>query len=332
MKNFISFKKSVGILMAAAGVSVWAEGELKIFTAIEVEFPTVPGKVYQLQGSSDLKTWTDLGETVFGNGSTVTRTLSSRRVGVVGFESYRLTVVETAPVGLAPWTLAGGRIVLGDDGGHEWYQFTTETNGTKVSDSESEAFRYTFLRTGENDVQADLTRGGGYYSDRHELFSFHFTTTNSGSYVRDEYRAGRLKDRKVGAFTLGEGGAVVPGGNGGGGSQGSGGGGGIAEAPGSLTGTAWLARSGSSPDRLEFLSGTAGVEQSTEAGDDPKGFTYTYAVRDAVTAVITVRFREDRWEEYTLTFTAAGKGTFVRKEFRSGNLDDTDIGTFERLQ
>jgi hypothetical protein len=51
---------------------------LSIFTAIELEFPTRAGLVYQLQTSPDFTNWTNLGSPIVGDGNTWSNLYSTR--------------------------------------------------------------------------------------------------------------------------------------------------------------------------------------------------------------------------------------------------------------
>ncbi len=44
------------------------EASSRIYTAVELEFPTEVGRIYQVQGSQDLEEWEDIGDKILGNG------------------------------------------------------------------------------------------------------------------------------------------------------------------------------------------------------------------------------------------------------------------------
>jgi hypothetical protein len=79
-------------------------------------------------------------------------------------------------------------------------------------------------------------------------------------------------------------------------------------------------------DYLVFVDGTTGEVRTVGGDADP--FTYTYEVTGGATAKTTVRRAADRYDVWTLTWTGAGTGTFVREEYRDDELDDTDTGRF----
>ncbi len=44
------------------------EASISIYTAVELEFPTEVGRIYQVQSSEDLEEWEDMGDKILGNG------------------------------------------------------------------------------------------------------------------------------------------------------------------------------------------------------------------------------------------------------------------------
>ncbi len=309
---------------------VHAQGDLKIFTAIEVEFATERGKSYQLQGSADLAAWNNIGDPVFGNGNTVNQIFSAKGGGTVTFGNYRLDITEITVPGLAPWSFQGLSLGLGDDGAHEHYDFLSETNGVKVSPTGTDPFTYTFTRTGDNEAQVNLVKGSSAGDKaRRDLYTFTFTAAKLGAFVREEFRGTRLKDRDLGTFTVLDG--TQPPGGGTGGNPGDTNSVPVAP-PASLKGLAYSFLSGATPERLEFLSDTAGIEIEDKPRpdeDEPnKPFGYIYAFTTPTNATLVVSLPDNRRDEYDLTFTQGAQGTFVRREFRGDLLTDTDTGAF----
>ena len=85
---------------------------------------------------------------------------------------------------------------------------------------------------------------------------------------------------------------------------------------------------GETPDLLTFNTATAGVEQGDS---DVTPFTYTFSRSGDSVALLVIRFKADKWDEYDLTYEGGNRGTFVRREFDKGALKDTDSGTFTGL-
>lgn len=324
-------KYTLKLLQLAAGFSgassLAAEippeaGELRIHTAIEVEFGTERGTVYQLQGSSNLMDWSAIGEPVYGLGQPVSRVYSTRSGAEVTFQSYRLELLDAPTNGLAPWSLAGMTLSLDDQPGDDQVRFDTESEGVDLG-TDPDPFHYTFRRTGADTVTADMERG----ADRHELLTLTFTAPGQGTWIREEFRKGTLKDRDVGIFTV-----IAPGGGGTGGQPGGGGSpspGGTVTLPAGLAGTVYTFESGCGPVRLEFTSAGAGIEHGDDVNDDePNVFLYAFSPMGTNTASLVITFKPGRVDTYDLTFTSDLQGRFERRELRNGQLKDTDRGAF----
>jgi hypothetical protein len=310
---------SVAVVAAARGDD--SSAQLNIHTAIEVEFPTESGKVYQLQGSSNLVDWSAIGDPVFGVGRPVSRTFSTRSGANVVFQSYRLDVTAGPTDGFAPWSLSGLTISLDDDSDDDRLFFQSETEGVDEGD-DADRFTYVFSRVDLNTVTVELT----YSNARRESVTFTFSAAGMGTWMREEYRHGRLKDRDVGTFT-------VPGRAGSSGTPTPTTPPGVpTEMPTDLAGLAYLFQDDSTPDRLEFSTGGQGLEVGDDVDDDePNRFTYSYAVTGTNTARLVVNFKPGKYDEYELTFVAGGQGTFVRREFNKDQLKDVDQGSFSAV-
>lgn len=322
------YSRLISLLTAATSVVAVAAvrgdepaAQLKIHTAIEVEFPTESGKVYQLQGSSNLVDWSSIGDPVFGVGRPVSRTFSTRSGASVVFQSYRLDVAAGPTDGFAPWSLSGLTLSLDDDSDDDRLHFQSETEGVDEGD-DADPFTYVFSRVDLNTVTAELT----YSNSRREILTFTFSAAGMGTWMREEYRNGRLKDRDVGSFTIpgpaGSGGTPTP----------TTPPGVPTEMPADLSGLAYLFQDDSTPDRLEFSAGGQGLEVGDDGDDDePNRFTYSYAVTGTNTARLVVNFKPGKYDEYELTFAAGGRGNFVRREFSKDQLKDVDQGSFSAV-
>ena len=317
--SLLTAATSLAALTAVRGDD--SAAQLTIHTAIEVEFPTESGKVYQLQGSSNLVDWSSIGDPVFGVGRPVSKTFSTRSGANVAFQSYRLDVVAGPADGFAPWSLSGLTLSLDDDSDNDLLRFQSETEGVDEGD-DADRFTYVFSRVDLNTVTAELTYSGA----RREVLTFTFSAAGMGTWMREEFRNGRLKDRDVGAFTVaapaGSGGTPppptppgVP-----------------AEMPAALGGVAYLFQDDSTPDRLEFSTDGQGLEVGDDVNDDePNRFTYSYAVTGTNTARLVVTFKPGKYDEYELTFANGARGTFVRREFQKDQLKDVDQGSFSAV-
>jgi hypothetical protein len=328
MKNTHPLLSLAAAVLVAGVASAPAQSadSLRIFTAIEVEYDTTVGKAYQLQGSLNLTDWVNIGQPVLGHGRSVRQVFSMRSGEDVNFASYRLLIEDGPTNGLAPDTFAGLTMNLDEQPGGDLLEFSTATTGVDLG-ADPDPFAYVYTRLTADQAQVELVPTGR--SDaRQEVYVFTFTAPGIGTWMRDEFRNGQLKDRDRGVFR------VVSGNPPGGGTNQppSGTPSVPVEPPASLTGLVYWFQTGLTPDRLEFTTDTTGVEFEDNPrpnDDDPnKPFTYSYRVLSADTASLVVNLPNNRRDEYDLTFTTGAQGKFVRREFRNGVLDDTDRGTF----
>ncbi len=327
------------LLAATRGPVVFGDDEIHIYTAIEVQFSTAPGKLYQLQGSSNLTSWSDVGDPIFGNGRTISQVYSTKRGSEITFASYRLTTATNPVAGLAPWSFAGVSLSLGDDGPSDHYNFESVTNGIQVSGGISEPFIYSLTRTGDNDVQAEIVRGStAYYADRREVYSFTFSTANLGTYVREEFRSSTLKSRRLGTFR-GLAGLVLPPVVGGSNQPPATTNGVVTvpvTSPGSLAGLEYYFHRGVTPDHLQFTTETNAFEVEGQIrlyygqviSGERTPVSYTYSLTSSNKAVLSVTYPKSRRDEYLLTFTQGAQGTFIRTEFKGDRVEDADEGSF----
>lgn len=325
-RHFGSFLSAGCALLSTVVACAQTAGELKVYTAIEVEFLTEPGKAYTLQGSTNLTDWVNIGDPVLGHGRPVNQFFSAKAGGEVSFANYRLLTDAGPTNGWAPWSFTGVRVQLDDQAGHDLVTFTDATSGVEASEDDHDPFTYEFSRLGENEARAALT-----YSDKKlDVLTFNFTSATQGTWVREEFRKGIIKDRDVGVFSVVDGGTVItnpPPTTGGGETN-------VIPVvpPESLAGLSYLFQRGETPDRLDFQTETNGIsrEDNVRSDDDnpDKPFTYTYALTSTNTAALTVSFDASRSFEYDLTFTQGAQGLFVRREIRDGQLKATKSGSF----
>lgn len=303
---------------------------LKIFTAVEVEFETETGKLYQLQGSSNLTDWVDIGAPVFGVGKTISQVFSTRGGGEVNYHNYRLHTSEGPTNGFAPWTFAGLTVNFDDQLEGDLVKFITATNGVDLGEAPDD-FLYSFTRTSLNEVRLVLNYGAMYYgvpsSNKIDVITMTFTAANIGTWVRDEFRKGQMKDRDMGVFSIVTGTNQPP--TGGGTNQPP-----IVNAPipTALTGWTYAFQSGEHPDRLVFSTSASGTEFGDDVNDDePNFFTYTYSLTTSNTASLVVTFKAGKYDQYDITFKNGAQGSFVRKEYDNNLLKDTDRGALSAI-
>lgn len=325
MKHHLNHCLLAAALVSGANSTCTAAAEdnpLRIHRAVEVEIETEHGRSYRLQRSTNMVHWEDVEDSVYGHGGREDRLFSTRREDRPVNEYFRVVVTEAPTNGLAPWSFAGATLHLDDSPGGDSLNFLSETNGIETGSS-TNAFVYSFTRTGTNEVRVE-THPPTYYFDRRNVYLFTFTGQGMGTWVRDEYRKGKLKDRDTGVFNMGGTNSpsgstnpppAVP-----------------TEVPSALAGLSYTFQSGETPERLEFRTATSGIEFGDDAGDDELNtFSYTHTLSASNTASIVVTFKPGRWDEYSLIYNSAARGTFIRREFKDNLLVDTDTGAFSAI-
>jgi len=302
--------------------------ELEVRHAAEIEYEAERGHYYQLQRSTNLTDWVNVEDKVYGHGGRERRLRTATPDDGATKEFFRVLVTEAPVEGLAPWTYAGVTLNLDDQPGGDAVQFLTETNGVDLGVA-PDPFVYTFTRTGTNQVRVEA-RPPGLNVDRNDVYVFTYTAAGRGTWVRDEYRKGVIKDRDLGVFTH-----LVAGGGGAAGGTTS------TNQPtvtlpttvaSTPKGLSYSFQSGESRERLEFSTEIGGTEYSDDVGDtEPNVFTYTFSLASTNSAKVVVTYKVGKWDEYDLSYSSASKGNFVRREYKDGVLDDTDTGVFSAI-
>ncbi len=306
---------------------------VQIEHAVETQFETETNKIYRLQGSADLQHWEDVADPVFGSGRRQRRLASTRNDdGSSSNKFFRIVVEPGTNSTLAPWGLSGTTIRLGDDLAPESLRFMTGTNGLKVEGIETNAFNYLFTKTGDNEAQTEVRFTNG----RTNTYTFTFAAPDRGTFLSEEVRRGRVKNREAGLFQLSNsnsnsnspsgsltnpprttsaGTNAVP-----------------VSRPSSLAGLVYLFQFDALPERFDFIGAADGVKQedNERLGDDnpAKPFAYTYTLGASNTATLVVTFVDGRRSDFDLTFTSGGSGQFVQRKFRNGVLRGSDTGYF----
>ncbi len=319
--------------LAAPPAIAQAPGNLKVRTAIEVEYETEIGRTYNLQGTVDFRQWTDIGDPVFGHGRNVRKVFSSEDGTSVRYGGFRLRLTDGPTNGLAPWSLAGLQIRMEDAPASQLVVYADATTGHDDLGEAPDPFTYEYARLGLDDARVSRRYG----PDRRDSITYSFTAPGTGTWVREEYSLGALQRRDLGVFSVIASGAPVdPGSQPPDNSQPA-----PPAPPASLAGLTYYFHAGAFPDRFDFLSATAGKAQSggsvvsgrhSDEATTPQAFTYTYEVVSGSNATLTVQFGYygiggDR-HEYDLHFSDGSSGTFSRRIYRGGALYATDSGAF----
>jgi hypothetical protein len=328
MKTRIQKSVAAAAVLIAGVASAAAQdvNVLKLYTALEVQFPTEIGKLYTLQGSSDLTNWVDIGQPLYGHGRVVDQFFSTKTISNINYSIYRLKVDAGPTNGYAPWKMHGRWMVMGNDATTNVVQFDDQSHGRNALGHGAEAFEYEYSRTGESEAEIERHYG----NEREDRVTLSYTGAAEGTWVREEFRHGGLERRQMGRFhsSTNDPGTtpppiVVPAPQ-------------PPAPPVALTGLKLQVRAGELPVELKFLTATNGTE---EAGESRHGahlpevpFTYEYSVLSSNTASLNINFPTNSFDgdrnEYDLTFTDGASGTFTRRVIRGGEVTATDTGVF----
>lgn len=327
---------AVAATVGFGGISRVQAADLEIRRATEIEFQAERGHFYQLQRSTNLVDWRSIDDPIYGHGEREHRLRSTRPEDGADREYFRVVITDAPTNGFAPWALTGISLELDDEPGGDVMRFNTETTGLDVSDGDADPFSYVYARLGASEAKAQLT----YASNRSDLITFAFTGPGVGTWSRDEFRDGNLKDHDAGPFRIvgiapATGGSNAP----------------IVNPyvivappvappapPPSLANLAYYFQSSGVPDRYEFLDDRNGREVPgvVQEGSPTNALVYTYTVLGSNSASLSLSFGYygvggDRYD-CDLTFTDGSSGHFVRRLYRRGVLKDTDDGAFSQNQ
>jgi hypothetical protein len=329
--SFANF--AVAAAVALGGIGGVTAAEIEIRHATEIEFQVERGHYYQLQRSTNLVDWQNVDDSIYGHGGHERRLRSARPDDGSNHEYVRVVISDAPTNGFAPWALTGISMELDDEPGGDLMKFNTATVGLDVSE-DSDPFSYAYTRLSANEAKAELT----YASNRIDKLTFAFTGPGVGTWSRDEYRDGKLKDHDAGPFRITgiaptTGGTNAP----------------VVNPyvivappvappapPASLSNLVYYFQSSGVPDRYDFLDDHNGreVQGVVQEGLPTNALVYAYTVLNSNTASLNLSFGYygmggDRYQ-CDLTFTDGSSGHFVRRLYRRGVLKDTDSGAFSQ--
>lgn len=307
----------IGKAVAAAAVFLASEPaaranvpELSLWDAVEIRYPTEPGKIYVVQGSDDLKEWATVQGPVYGTGKTVER-LVSTRLRPVNYGFYRLKVELEASGGHAPRDLTGAVFQRCAAEILEAYSFGESGKGkVKREDGVEVPFTWTWLRTGANAGEATVSREDGV----REVLKLEYAAKNLGRVITE---ITGLVSGEVYSITGTFGPAASAG---------------TVEPPADLTGRALVTGDAAEMERLVFSSSEAGARVLFTGGDpqaaNARAFSCEWKKEGENRAGLTVHLSPEHWIEYKLTFHSPLAGVFVRRVFTGGVFRDQDKGAF----
>ncbi len=283
---------------------------LKIRHAVEVEYQSVPGQVYQIQSSTDNVNWRLEGDSYFGDGAKVVDLIS---YGQTGDRSrfFRVRTLDASEVGIGPVALVGATYLLNDGGMLRTIHFDNVATGTLLPNGEApREFRYGFLKTGP-----DAGRLQMLFDDiTTETVSMSYSTDSAGTFRCERFEDESLIERDAGTFsrvfldgdvrlTLD---SSTP-------------------APPSPIGYSLLLFAGEQSNVLRVLNDVVVKESMLNTSTS---YVYDYAVSATGKGQLTVWKGRAKYDFYEFSFTSVGTGAFKRSQYVDGSMVDADVGVF----
>ena len=283
--------------------------EVRIRHAVEVEFQSLPGHVYDVETSSDNVNWESVGDAYFGTGSRVRELISYSETG--GKQKYfRVKVRNASEVGIAPVSVVGNTYLLNDGGMLRTVRFQNEATGTlALGDEHRRSFRYGYVKDGARSGNLRLL----FNDDTSESLSFDFETAAAGAFKCERFEAGESVEKDAGTFsrifvdkdvTL----KVDP----------------NAPAPESAIGYSFMLYGGNETNVLRILNDAIVKESLLNRSSS---YRYDYQASGG-TGFLTVWKNRARYDFYEFGFTSAGSGNFKRSQYEESVLKDVDAGVF----
>ena len=335
MKSLIHHIAIAVVALASGEIRTARASDLLIRHAAEIEFQTERGHYYQIQRSTNFVDWDNVEDRIYGHGGRENRLRSTYSGDTNAQEYFRVLVSDASSTGLAPWELKGITLELDDEPGGDLTKFLTDSTGVDVSANDNDPFTYTYTRTGTNEAKAELD----YSNNRKEKLVLTFTGPGVGTWSREEFRDGRLKDHDAGPFRIVGVAPVAPGSTGTVNPS-------VIVAPPvatpnpptSLSNVVYYFQASGVPDRYDFIDDHNGreVQGIVREGSPTNALVYTYTVLGSNTASLQINFGYygaggDRYD-CDLTFTDGSSGHFQRRTYRKGRLKRTDEGAFSKNQ
>ncbi len=280
------------------GLLAVAPPAVSLRSAVVLSMPLEPGLLYQLQASSDLQFWSDLGFPQRGTG-----TVWEQSLAVGGLPFFRLKVLGAEPSAWAPETPAGQSFQFNE--GHQLSRatFGPQAEGAWQVGESSRPCQWTWRRSGPTQGRAELAMAEG----AREVLQFQFTAAAAGHFTRQRFRGNQLEETGAGSF--GPAPAV----------------GAELAAPTSIAQRALSL--GDLPEGCSLTLDRAGGGLRQLAGQRTP-FVGTWLVTGSRTARLVASFGPDHGEDYQFTFTAPQSGRFTRQTFSEGIFRDLDEGPF----
>ena len=265
--------------------------------AVMISMPTEAGKVYQMQASPDLKSWTGTGGPIFGTGASLEQPMPS-----AGQQFFRLQILTEPAMGTAPWSLQAMDLQFNEGRRVVQYHFPATGEGTRQTGTLSKTFTWTFQRTSLTDGGAVLTFPDG----SRETLQLQFAGMKSGRFSRQSFIGSRLGETDDGSF----GPAPQAG---------------LPLVPLIPTGYCFAFSDQPTGGGLTLTSATGGTRLLE---GQVAAFNGNWLVTGSSSARLVTTFSSTHGEDYRFTFTGPQTGTFTRQTYTEGIFRDQDSGTF----
>ena len=278
--------------------------EIALDPVLGIDFEAGVGQVFELQGSTDLRGWRDIGDAVFGDGDRVSHFFVPGNSGDT-YRYFRVKILPSQAFGFAPPNLVRHELSLNDDGGARRYTFFSRSSAVLGGD---EPLTYSYLKLGDTRGRLTIDHGAG---DRDQI-DLNFSADLVGTYTRSTYQGGEVSDVDRGTFSVGNRIHPSPDPS-------------TTVIPASLVGRSYIFSDGTNQERLDFVTDSGGRAIDRATVDH---FSYEFEVGDEI-ATATISQPGDITVEFEMLFGLGSDcGTYVRREFVDGTLEATDEGIF----
>jgi hypothetical protein len=302
-RHFVLAAVASSVLCGAAGAqSAPAAPPLSLWPAVEISRETAAGEVFYLERSLDLADWTGGAEGIFAAGGRVNLLEPLAEGRAAGY--WRLRSEMHPETGLSRWSLQGCSMEMNRAGIFCRLSFLTENAGTMQTGAELRPFTWSWRRTGMDAGTLLLTWADGSRFEE----EIRFLSSASGVYAVQEREAvtGAFAGAGTGTFRIGE---AEPG---------------AAAAPLALENVR-IDFTGSGRATSLRIGVANALERSTPFGQESCFIQYS---RTGDTTALLHLTNGPVLQSIELTFTAAGGGTCLTREFRSNVLRRESEGTF----
>lgn len=282
---------------------------LRVSDAVELEFQSASGVVYDVQASVDNKVWRTVGESYFGDGAKVVDLISYRDQGVRS-QFFRLRTRNARDVGIGPVSLAGATYLMNDGGALRTLRFENAATGNLSIDGESsDSFRYGFLKTGPSNGRLQIL----FNDESSETVQMNFATDAAGTFQCQRIDSEETVGEAAGTFsriylngdvTLDRGINVG--------------------VPVSPIGYSLVLFSEDQTKVIRILNDIVVKESMLNSSSS---YRYDYAVADDV-GQLTIWKSRGQHDFYEFEFSSVGSGKFRRSQYLGNTLMRSDSGVF----